>query len=114
MPNVVFVGNMKPSNIHKIIAQLCWIDIKWRHDSVLHYVYSTLKGMEHVPNMFMSFDRYLFLEVNTSSFRLVYVDVELLSQIVIVNACMHFTNLSEVSSLIIEILNILKHLSVKL
>ncbi len=22
-----------------------------------------LKGMEHVPNMFMSFDKYLFLEV---------------------------------------------------
>ncbi len=22
-----------------------------------------IKGMEHVPNMFMSFDKYLFLEV---------------------------------------------------
>ncbi len=39
---------------------------------------------------------------------------ELLSQIIIVNACMHFKNPSEVLSLIIEILDILKHLSLKL
>ncbi len=26
-------------------------------------VYKILKGMEHVPNIFMSFDKYIFLEV---------------------------------------------------
>ncbi len=25
--------------------------------------YGNIKGMEHVPNIFMSFDKYLFLEV---------------------------------------------------
>ncbi len=42
------------------------------------------------------------------------LNAELSSQIVIVNASMHFTNPSEVSSLIIEILDILKLTSVKL
>ncbi len=48
------------------------------------------------------------------SILLLRLDAELSSQIVIVNACMHFKNLSEVSSLIIEILDILKLPFVKL
>ncbi len=30
---------------------------------VLSLYYHCIKGMEHVPNIFMSFDKYLFLEV---------------------------------------------------
>ncbi len=49
-----------------------------------------------------------------SSILLLKLDAELLSEIVIVNSCMLFTNPSEVSSLIIQTLDILKRLSVKL
>ncbi len=33
--------------------------------------------MEHVPNIFISFDKYLFLEVITSSFRFKQYEIQL-------------------------------------
>ncbi len=33
-----------------------------------------IKGMEHVPNIFMSFDKYLFLEVINVPITLVYLN----------------------------------------
>ncbi len=37
-----------------------WYDIVWNY---LWSKKAKVKGMEHVPNMFISFDKYLFLEV---------------------------------------------------
>ncbi len=45
------------------------IDIHTQHvsqpptPSGLSFAHINVKGMEHVPNIFMSFDKYLFLEV---------------------------------------------------
>ncbi len=36
---------------------------KKRGDKIVFLYKCKVKGMEHVPNIFMSFDKYLFLEV---------------------------------------------------
>ncbi len=38
--------------------------LELKHETVATYdLYWLIKGMEHVPNIFISFDKYLFLEV---------------------------------------------------
>ncbi len=42
----------------------CWHTLSLAHICSDNYIqYKVIKGMEHVPNIFMSFDKNLFLEV---------------------------------------------------
>ncbi len=58
---LMFVGNktkgcgIHPDLVHNKTLVLGYSDIKHR--------FVGLKGMEHVPNILMSYDKYLFLEV---------------------------------------------------
>ncbi len=46
--------------MHKIYLL---VDLSFASVDIFVVVGNKIKGMEHVPNIFMSFDKYLFLEV---------------------------------------------------
>ncbi len=62
--NLITKQTNKCGNDSLQIVIVTWITIYIT--ITVHFINSTfiyLKGMEHVPNIFMSFDKYLFIEV---------------------------------------------------
>ncbi len=53
------VGLLYIDDMITVLTKVC----KENLTNHLNRVDSVIKGMEHVPNLFMSFDKYLFLEV---------------------------------------------------
>ncbi len=49
--------------LKRLCGYSCYLISSEENKNIVWYTILSIKGIEHVPHIFMSFDKYLFLEV---------------------------------------------------